>query len=193
MNRSESKYFCTARKMDEALLTLLDKKDFEYITVKEICRTAEVNRSTFYLHYETLNDLLQECAEYIIYQFIQYMPHDTEQFLKKIQTCPTKDLYLITPEYLNPYLNYIKEHKNIFLTAIAHASSLQMNEAYEKLNCHVLTPILNRLNVPASEQKYILKFHIGGIMAIIKEWIKTDCLDSVNHIAEVIQLCIKRN
>ena len=46
--------------MDEALLALLEKKDLPYITVKEICQQAGVNRSTFYLHYETIGDLLAE-------------------------------------------------------------------------------------------------------------------------------------
>ena len=44
MTRSESKYFVTATKMDEAFLRLLEKKDISYITVKEICETAGVNR-----------------------------------------------------------------------------------------------------------------------------------------------------
>ena len=35
MNKSESKYFATAVRMDEAFLRLLEKKDFAYITVKE--------------------------------------------------------------------------------------------------------------------------------------------------------------
>ena len=43
MNKSESRYFATAARMDEAFLTLLAKKDFEYITVKEICEVAGVN------------------------------------------------------------------------------------------------------------------------------------------------------
>ena len=60
MNRSESKYFNTALRMDEALAALLEKKDFEYITVKEICDAAGVNRSTFYLHYENTRDMLDE-------------------------------------------------------------------------------------------------------------------------------------
>ena len=34
MNKSESKYFATAVRMDEAFLRLLEKKDFAYITVK---------------------------------------------------------------------------------------------------------------------------------------------------------------
>ena len=61
MNRSESRYFATAARMDEAFLTLLAKKDFEYITVKEICEVAEVNRSTLYLHYETMSDFHYIC------------------------------------------------------------------------------------------------------------------------------------
>ena len=40
MNRSESRYFATAARMDEAFLTLLAKKDFEYITIKEIYERA---------------------------------------------------------------------------------------------------------------------------------------------------------
>ena len=68
MNKSESKYYNTARLMDEALLALLAKKNYEFITVKEICEKAGVNRSTFYLHYETVNDLLTESVEYIAKQ-----------------------------------------------------------------------------------------------------------------------------
>ena len=66
MNKNESKYFNTAKRMDEALITLLEKKDFEYVTIKEICDTAGVNRSTFYLHYENTVDLLKETTRYIL-------------------------------------------------------------------------------------------------------------------------------
>lgn len=51
--------------MDEAFLSLIEKKDFSYITIKEICERAGVNRSTFYLHYELLADLLEESTQYI--------------------------------------------------------------------------------------------------------------------------------
>ena len=118
MTKSESKYFATAAKMDEAFLALLEKKDFAYITVKEICAAAGVNRSTFYLHYETINDLLEESAGYINQQFVAYMQHDTRNFTAKIKTCPLNELYLVTPEYLTPYLSYIKEHQRLFRTAI---------------------------------------------------------------------------
>ncbi len=93
MTRAESKYFHTAQKMDEAFLSLLGKKDFDYITVKEICETAGVNRSTFYLHYQTINDLLSESVKLMNEQFLRYFENDsnTTDFPQKIQTAPTDD------------------------------------------------------------------------------------------------------
>lgn len=171
---------------------MIAKKDFAYITVKEVCEKAGVNRSTFYLHYETLGDLLAESAQYMIDQFIAFMHCDIDEFLEKIQNCRLEELYLVTPEYLMPYLVYVKENRRIFQTIIAQASILQMDDAYQKLNTHVLTPILNRYQVPMNAQKYMMQFFMNGLIAIINEWIKDDCKDSIEHIVSVIQLCIRK-
>ena len=192
MNKSESKYFATAARMDEAFLELIEKKDFAYITVKEICEKAGVNRSTFYLHYETVGDLLEESVQHIIDRFVEFMPYDTADFLKKLNECPIEELYLITPEYLTPYLTYIKEHRRIFRTSVEQAAALRMYDAYTDLNRYILTPILNRYKVPTEDKNYILQFHIHGIMAVINEWLKTYCADSIEHIISVIQTCVKR-
>ncbi len=192
MNKSESKYFATAERMDKAFLELIEKKDFAYITVKEICEKAGVNRSTFYLHYETVSDLLAESAQYIIDEFAAYMPYDTAEFLKKIQDCPLDEMYLITSDYLTPYLNYIKEHRRIFKATVEQASVLQMNDAYKALNRHVLTPILNRFEVPPDYQGYVMQFYISGLIAIINEWLKGNCEDSIEHIISVMKLCVKK-
>ncbi|MGN0754552.1 MAG: TetR/AcrR family transcriptional regulator [Aristaeellaceae bacterium] len=192
MNRSERKYFATAARMDAAFLELLEKKDFAFITVKEICAKAGVNRSTFYLHYETVNDLLAESAQYIIDQFLDEMPDDARGFISKIQTCPLEELYLITPEYLAPYLNYVKKHRRVFRTAYEHASLLGLKDAYLSLNRHVFTPILERFHLLPSEQKYMIPFYINGLMGIINEWLREDCKDTVEHVISVMQLCIAR-
>lgn len=55
--------------MDEALISLLGEKEFQYVTIKEICARADVNRSTFYLHYENIGDLLLETIEFINEKF----------------------------------------------------------------------------------------------------------------------------
>lgn len=192
MNRSESKYFATAARMDEAFLELIEKKDFTYITVKEICERAGVNRSTFYLHYETVGDLLAESARYIIDQFVAYMPHDTREFMKSLRDRPIEELYLITPEYLVPYLSYVREHRRIFRISLEKASVLQLDDAYGELNRHVLTPILNRFRVPPDEQRYLMPFYLNGLMGILREWLKDDCRDGIDYVASLIQRCIRR-
>lgn len=113
MNKSESKYFNTAIKMDKAFLALLEEKDFEYITVKELCKRADVNRSTFYLHYENMTDLLVESIEYMYDDFLSYFKIKVANFLESIEKCPIEDLVLVSSKYLTPYLNYIKK-KNCF-------------------------------------------------------------------------------
>lgn len=190
MNKSESKYFSTAAKMNEAFLTLLEKKDFAYITVKEICAAAGVNRSTFYLHYETLNDLLLESVEYMNRQFLDYMAKSEKTFTAKLNTCPMEELFLVTPEYLTPYLNYVKEHRRLFCTATKNAQVLGLSDAYNLMFRHVFTPILNRFRVPEQDRAYIMAFYIRGLMAIITEWVKDDCADSEEHIISVIHRCV---
>ena len=85
MDRSQSKYFHTAAKMDAALIALLNEKDFEYITIKEICQKAGVNRSTFYLHYENTRDLLEETMQYLVDQFLSYFSVDMQEISGRFQ------------------------------------------------------------------------------------------------------------
>ncbi len=172
--------------MDEAFLALLEKKDFAYITVKEICAAAGVNRSTFYLHYETVGDLLHESVAYMLRQFLDYMAHDTETFVAKLHTCPLQELYLLTPEYLTPYLNYIREHRRLFRTATENAAVLGLDRAYDQMCRHVLTPILERYGVPQEERAYRMAFSVQGLMAIITEWLRRDCADSVERIISIL-------
>lgn len=193
MNKSESKYFNTASKMDEAFLDLLSKKDFAYITVKEICDKAGVNRSTFYLHYETVSDLLSESVEYMNGKYLDYIKPGSQEIVNRLKDCPLDELYLITPEYLNPYLNYIKENKRLFQTATENAATLRLNETYNRMFDAVFTPILERFQVPPQDRQYIMAFYIRGLIAIITEWIKQGCTDSVEHIISVISQCVMRH
>lgn len=192
MNKSESKYFNTALKMDKAFLSLLETKSFAYITVKEICEKASVNRSTFYLHYETMEDLLSENVEYMNEQFLAYMKQTPDAFVSQIEQYPIDQLYLITTEYLTPYLSYIKEHKRLFSTAIKNTKVLRLDESYEKMFRIVFEPILERYQVPVRNRRYVMSFYIQGLMAIITQWVKADCEDSIEQIIEVMQDCVKQ-
>lgn len=189
MNRSESKYFATAERMDEAFLALLQRKDFAYITVKELCAAAGVNRSTFYLHYETLGDLLTESVDHMNRQFYEHMAQTAGNFINQLETCPLEDLYLITPEYLTPYLEYVRDHQRLLLAAMQNADVLLLQNTYERMFQTVFQPILRRYGVREADRRYVMTFYIHGIMSIIGAWLQNGCADSIEDIIAVIRIC----
>ena len=117
MTQNESKYDNTACLMDEALIQLINEKDHDYITITEICKRAGVNRSTFYLHYETVDDLLKEAIKKIDDDFNSYMQGfgtNRDLIIDAINNERTYELNFINEKYLYPYLNYLKEHQKIY-------------------------------------------------------------------------------
>ena len=190
MNKNESKYFNTAIRMDEALITLLEKKDFEYITIKEICETAGVNRSTFYLHYENTFDLLQETTRYILDKHFAYYSSDTKGITERFINCERKDLVFITAEYIIPYLTFIKDNQRIFKVSIKHFNSLGMDGVYGKMFEYIFNPILERFHVPEKERSYVMKFYLTGIFAIVMEWIDNNCSDDIKVVVKIITDCV---
>ena len=94
--------------MDKALISLLKEKDLEYITVKEICEKAGVNRSTFYLHYETVADLVNEAIETVNQRFMSYFA-DINGIEEKLDHTDLSNLVLVKQDYLYPYLRFVSE------------------------------------------------------------------------------------
>lgn len=191
MNKSESKYFNTALRMDEALLALLEKKDLEYITVKELCHQAGVNRSTFYLHYETIADLVNETLEMINRRFLSYFPQREEEILGNMDRLEREDLVLVTREYLLPYLRFIRDNKKVYRAAFRNPGSMQAHTRYGELKQHILGPVLERFEIPAAHRPYYMAYYVEGIIAIVKEWLHQDCADEVETIADIIESCVR--
>lgn len=190
MNKSESKYFNTAVKMDLALISLLKKKPFEYITVSELCETAGVNRSTFYLHYETIADLLDETARYLIDGFLSYFSTDTSDTLLNLSECELDELIFVCDKYLTPYLTYIKENKEVFATALSNGKSFGFENIYKRMFENLFNPILERFHYPNEDRKYVMMYYLNGITAIITEWLKDKCNKSIPDISIIIKECI---
>lgn len=191
MNKSESKYFNTALRMDEALIALLEEKDLEYITVKEICRLAGVNRSTFYLHYETIADLADETMEMIDRRFLSYFPRREEEVLDHIGSRKREELVLVTREYLLPYLRFIRDNKRVYRAAFRAPGSMQAGLRYGELKQRIIGPILERFGVPAAHRPYYMAYYVEGIAAIVKEWLSQDCRDDVEMVAGIIEACVR--
>ena len=190
MNKNESKYFNTAIKMDEALITLLEKRDFEYITVKEICDTAGVNRSTFYLHYDNTSDLLKETTKYILDKHFAYYSADTKGITERFENCELGDLVFITSEYLTPYLTFIKENQHLFKVAIKQFNSMNLDEVYGRMFNYIFDPILSRFHIQEKERAYMMKFYLTGIFAIVMEWLNKECSDDMDTVIKIITGCV---
>ncbi|MBE7081377.1 MAG: TetR/AcrR family transcriptional regulator [Clostridiales bacterium] len=189
LNKTESKYYNTACLMDEALILLLEKKDYSFITVKEICEKAGVNRSTFYLHYQTIDDLMCECIEYVGNK-IQKKFNDKIMDKGIIRTSKLQDLVLITPNYLLPYLEFLKENKAVYKIAYSQPNVLKEKNVINHLYKNIFEPILDRFSVPKTQQKYMLSFYLSGLGAIMIDWIKNDCKEDAMTIIDIIMKCL---
>lgn len=186
MNKFESKYFNTAKKMDDALISLLQEKDFDYITVKDICSKAKVSRSTFYLHYMGTYDLLEEVIKETNNLFKNIF--NKELNVKDIND--TSELFFITDEYLIPYLNFIKDNRKIYKAIHVNPELFYVDKSYKKLFENYFSPILSKFNVDVKEHKYIMEYYIKGIGALIIDWVINDCVDEVSFIAYLIKKCV---
>ncbi len=190
MNKSESKYFNTAIRFNKALLSLLEKKTFEYITISEICETAEVNRSTFYLHYENTCDLLKETTAYVLDNFTSYFCVDTESITTKFANCDLHDLKFVNEKYLHPYLLFIKENQRVLSAVLSQPTAFDTKAIFQRLFDNIFKPILDRFHYPRDEQNYVMMFYLNGITAIISEWLKDGCQKSIEDISAIIHVCI---
>lgn len=190
MNK-ESKYFNTAFLFDEALISLLENKDIEYITVKEICSKAGFNRSTFYLHYDSINDLLNESSNYMVNKMISRFNREPKKFINDLNKINKEELNFINREYLSPYLEFIKDYKKFFIAVFKNPNVVNANSAYLDLEKYIINPILEKYNIPIYKRKYMIQYYINGIISVIKEWVTSDCDLEIDEIINIIVECVR--
>lgn len=183
MNKAESKYFNTAQLMNTALLYLLQKKEFSKITVKEICQKAGVNRSTFYLHYETIDDLLCETIENLSREF-------KEGFKTQPVINDKQSSILITKEYLMPYLQFVKNNKQLLKLIHSKPELFNAEKVYSDMCTQFFYPALDLFSVNSKEKPYIFEYFTKGVVAIINKWVEKECEDSIEFIIKVINDCV---
>lgn len=169
-------------------MALLERKDLEYITVKELCQEAGVNRSTFYLHYETIGDLLNETVEMINRRFLSYFPQKEAEILNSRDET---ELILVRRSYLLPYLHFIRDNKKVYRTAFRNPGGIGADARYGELKERIFFPILERFQIPAAHRPYYIAYYVEGIIAVVKVWLRRDCADDIEMIADIIEACVR--
>ena len=94
----------TKTMIKDAFLELLEKHPIEKISVTDICKGADVNRSTFYAHYSEPQDLLFELEEEIL--------ASTDEHLKKIGAENDTGAH----KFILSFLKYMRENDKVFRT-----------------------------------------------------------------------------
>ena len=84
----------TRQTIKDTFLELLKQKSFTKITVTEICKNAEINRGTFYLHYYDIYDVLSDIFNDMTQDMLTTVDHlfcltINEQISNFAQTYPT--------------------------------------------------------------------------------------------------------
>lgn len=100
---------------------------------------------------------------------------------------------MITPEYLTPYLNYIKENKVIHQVACKHTLIMNSIEKFNDLNQYIFKPIFTRFGIDEKTEHYMILYYLNGVTSIINEWIKNDCKDEISYIEKIIINCVMPN
>lgn len=188
MEKNESKYYYTAQLMNQALISLLEKKDIEFITVTEITKKAGVNRSTFYLHYENIYELLEETIENLNKRFINSF---NVQIPLKINS--QKAAFLITDDFLVPYLNFCKENKKVLRLVNQKPQLFQNKESYQKMHNLIFYPAISQFVNDEDERTYFLEFFTRGSSAVVHKWLELDCVTPIEELIEIIKKCINYN
>ena len=116
--RSNRRVRFTRSALREALIDLILEKPLVSITVKDICARADINRSTFYLHFKDVTDILRTTEDEIIEHMHEHAPmHEREcrdlqeikgffiDFLEQIRSNPRimKVIQVLCSEQGDPY------------------------------------------------------------------------------------------
>lgn len=154
-----------------------EKKELSKITITEICRLADINRTAFYLHHKD------------IYELLQCMETDMYQYFISLFTAPCGE-YSLRERYLR-FFTYLKEHQKFYRVYFNSQNHPQILD-------HTLFPELQKLaqgsdRISSVEYEYCQTFFITGLTAIIQKWLNNSCKESEEELLHILELQLSFN
>ena len=139
-----------------AMIELMQKKSFSKITIKELCEQADLNRTTFYLHYEDQQDLLKDVVKDVKERTKKYMysHSDSEQSVNTMKNL----------------LEYIKANSSTYQT-------LMFGDSSKSLGIDMIESIFQDMKDQwpvfddSFNNDYIYAFMMEGSTSVISKWI----------------------
>lgn len=169
MNRKE-RY--TNNALREAMVSLLMQKDIEKITVTQICERAGVNRATFYLRYNTIDEFYAALAN----EWAEEIVAETNERLKTLHGEDILSKSIILP------LETIKANRFILPVILKNKSPALFEKTYE---------MLSEGQPENNERRFRYRFFMEGVKGITLQWLEDDCREDVHVLAERISAIFK--
>lgn len=159
-----------------ALMDLLKEKgSINKVSVRELCDRAELNRSTFYAHYQEPNDLLMEIETELL--------DATEEHLKKIGEENDAGAH----KYILSFLQYIKQNDKQFRTLLIDSADPEFRSRFMQQSIIQFVENL-RIELPKELEQYIFSYILNGSTGIIIQWIRSDYAVNENEIVNLLFL-----
>ena len=155
----------------ESLLKLLAEKPIQKVTVKEICELSQINRATFYTHYQDPYDLLTQIENELfndISSTLMMKLDDIDNMMKEIFLVIGKNIDLCR-------VLFSDNGDKTFLRRILDVS-------------RELTLSGWRMQYPRASQQqieYLYAFVIGGSGAVIEQWVRSGMQETPVKLADV--------
>lgn len=149
--------------LKDSLLQLLKEKQFSAITVKEICETADINRSTFYAHYTDQYELLEKIEEEMI--------DDLNLYLRSYNFKEKNEVLQMTEKIIE-YFSKKKDEVQILLNTSSH-SSFQL-KVMEVAHRYISKQWKEFEHMDEDLAKYLSVFIVSGSVQVIKLWLNDD-------------------
>ncbi|MBR4079256.1 MAG: TetR/AcrR family transcriptional regulator C-terminal domain-containing protein [Christensenellaceae bacterium] len=152
-------------KIEKAFVELLQTRELKEITVSDICKMTELNRSTFYANYLDIYDLADKLRDKLERDFSELFQDDEQDYEKN------GALKMFT---------HIKENQIFYKT-------------YFKLGYDAKSQVMI-YDMKRAEQdfenknlKYHIEFFRNGINAMIKLWMEGGCVESPEEMVEILK------
>ena len=167
-NREDHRVRYTRKILKDSLISLMKERSVADIGVKEICARAEVSRSTFYVYYENVYDLLAEIEE----EAFEYFNDLINQIDVTVKHGNRK--YLAA--YKQKYLEFIADKDNPLQVLLSENGDINFQKRFfQKLIDQVQKIIHNTVKSPDAYMHQAQSvFYVHGTIGLIQYLLKNN-------------------
>lgn len=178
--KNNQRYKATETLLMGTLMELIEQKEISRITVRDICDASQINRSTFYAHFENIADMLKKMDVQMRKELVFSFPSDNY-----------KQLYE-SGAFLIPFLTFVKKHQAFYHACLTERTDFPIADGYDSLMNLVVRPICQDVGITSEQQIYYsLTFYQAGFTMVLKNWVSNGCKDSIDDIARYLKTCMK--